>query len=68
MIEHKQGITPGFSSHYGVHRLVRMEPYDRVVAAVVREKVLKTWRRDWKIALIEKANPRWDDLFCTLNQ
>ena len=46
MFEHKQGFTPGFATHYGVHRLVWMEPYDRIVDAVAREKVLKKWRRD----------------------
>lgn len=67
MVEHKNAATPGFATRYGVHRLVWMEDYDRIVDAIAREKALKKWRRDWKIALIEAANPRWDDLFWTLN-
>ena len=67
MVEHKSAVLPGFSEHYGVHRLVWMEDYERIVDAVAREKALKKWRREWKIALIEKDNPNWDDLFHTLN-
>ena len=67
MVEHRDGTTPGFTSRYGVYRLVWMEPYDRLVDAIAREKMLKKWRRDWKIALIEDHNPTWDDLFPTLN-
>ena len=67
MVEHKSGATPGFAAHYGVHRLVWMEEYDRIVDAIAREKALKKWRRDWKIALIEAMNPGWDDLFHSLN-
>ena len=67
MIEHKAAATPGFTARYGVHRLVWMEDYERIVDATGREKALKKWRRDWKIALIETMNPTWDDLFPTLN-
>jgi putative endonuclease len=44
-----------------------MEPYDRIVDAIAREKMLKKWRRAWKIALIEEMNPTWDDLYFQLN-
>ena len=57
MVEHKSAVLPGFSEHYGVHRLVWMEDHERIVDAVAREKALKKWRRAWKIALIEKDNP-----------
>jgi putative endonuclease len=52
----------GFTAKYKVHRLVYYETYDHVHAAIRREKQLKGWRREKKIALIEKINPRWQDL------
>jgi putative endonuclease len=67
MVEHKSATIPGFSARYGVHRLVWMEDYERIVDAVAREKALKKWRRAWKIALIEAMNPQWDDLVPALN-
>ena len=66
-VEHKSAGIPGFTAHYGVHRLVWMEDYERIVDAVAREKALKTWRRAWNIALLEAMNPDWNDLFDTLN-
>jgi putative endonuclease len=61
--EHKTKVVPGFTSHYGVDRLVWFEIYDDPVEAITREKVLKKWRRDWKINLIEDQNPGWVDLY-----
>ena len=52
----------GFTSKYKVHRLVYYESYGHVETAIRREKQLKGWRREKKIALIEKQNPRWQDL------
>lgn len=60
--DHKNGTTPGFSSRYGVKTLVWYEHHPTMEAAIVREKQLKFWKRDWKIALIEKMNPQWLDL------
>jgi putative endonuclease len=60
--EHKTKATPGFTSQYGVVRLVWFECYDYPVTAITREKQIKKWRRDWKIALIEEENPNWIDL------
>jgi putative endonuclease len=60
--EHKSGSIEGFSQKYGCTRLVYCEAYDDVGKAVGREKQLKGWRREKKIALIEKVNPRWQDL------
>ncbi|MDX7952963.1 GIY-YIG nuclease family protein [Lichenihabitans sp. Uapishka_5] len=68
MVEHKTAVHAGFASRYGVNRLVWMEEYPRIVDAIAREKMLKKWRRAWKVALIEATNPQWDDLFETLNQ
>jgi len=61
--EHKQGLIPGFTKRYGVYKLVYWEAFDDYEAAILREKKLKRWRRDWKRALIEEKNPHWADLF-----
>jgi putative endonuclease len=60
--EHRQGLTPGFTTEYGVTRLVWMERFDDIELAIRREKQLKKWNRAWKIRLIEEANPDWSDL------
>ena len=60
--QHKAKIVKGFSSKYTVNQLVYVEIYDLIVDAITREKQLKRYKRQWKIALIEKNNPRWLDL------
>ena len=60
--QHKKKDTEGFTSKYTVNRLVYIEVYDLIVDAIAREKQLKRYKREWKIALIEKSNPRWLDL------
>jgi putative endonuclease len=65
--EHKTKVVPGFTTKYGVDKLVYFEIFDDPTAAITREKQLKKWRRDWKIGLIEDKNPGWVDLFPTLN-
>ena len=62
IFEHKQKLTPGFSSRYNIDRLVHYEIYGNVRRAIAREKELKGWRREKKIVLIERENPTWDDL------
>jgi putative endonuclease len=52
----------GFASRYGVARLVHLELFGDMEHAIEREKQLKRWHRDWKINLIEAANPTWRDL------
>ncbi|MEE4348679.1 MAG: GIY-YIG nuclease family protein [Pacificimonas sp.] len=64
--EHRQGDIPGFSKAHGVKRLVWYETHDRIDAAIAREKAIKKWRRAWKLDLIERMNPDWDDLAVTL--
>jgi putative endonuclease len=64
--EHKLKLVPGFSAKYGVDKLVYFEIFDDPTSAISREKQLKKWRRDWKIALIEAKNPGWIDLAYTL--
>ena len=61
--EHKEGLVDGFTKRHGVKTLVYYELHDRAEQAIRREKTLKRWLRDWKIALIETDNPNWDDLY-----
>jgi putative endonuclease len=64
--EHRTGAVPGFTSKYGVYRLVYFEEFGDIENAIKREKRLKKWNRGWKIWLIEELNPNWDDLFLTI--
>ena len=64
--EHKQREQDCFTKKYHVDTLVYFEDTDEVGAAIKRESELKNWRRSWKIALIEKTNPSWKDLFFTI--
>jgi putative endonuclease len=66
--EHKTGTVPGFTTRYGVYLLVWFECYDDPTNAITREKEIKKWRRQWKIDLIEKENPKWDDLYGSICQ
>jgi putative endonuclease len=61
--EHKTKVLRGFSSRHGVDRLVWFETYDDPATAIMREKEIKKWRRDWKIRLIEEENLDWLDLY-----
>ena len=61
--EHREKLIEGFTSQYNVTRLVWFDQTDSVEEAITHEKKLKRWRREWKIALIEKNNPAWDDLY-----
>ena len=60
--EHKTGAVQGFSKQYHTTRLVYFEAYRYVAAAIAREKQIKRWRREKKLALIESINPRYRDL------
>jgi putative endonuclease len=61
--EHREEIDKGFTSRYGVKRLVWYEMHSEARTAIQREKNLKHWSREWKIALIEEMNPSWRDLY-----
>ena len=61
--EHKNKAVAGFSSRYGVDKLVYYEIFDDPENAIKREKRLKFYTRKWKIDLIEKTNPEWKDLY-----
>lgn len=60
--EHKNGIIKGFTKKYNLDKLVYFEQTTDINAAILREKRLKKWNRDWKIKLIESINPEWKDL------
>ena len=60
--EHKEKLTSGFTADYNVNRLVWFEGFREVRAAIETEKRIKSWRREKKVALIEKLNPQWSDL------
>ncbi|HLI62266.1 MAG TPA: GIY-YIG nuclease family protein [Terriglobales bacterium] len=60
--QHKNHSFGGFTAQYEVTRLLYYERYSDVRTAIAREKQLKGWRREKKIALIEKMNPQWRDL------
>jgi len=60
--QHKYDTIEGFTQKYQCHRLVHYESFQDVQVAIAREKQVKRWRREKKIALIEKFNPRWQDL------
>lgn len=61
--EHKQDAIDGSTKRYGVHRLVYVEVHDDIRDAIQREKRIETWKRRWKLELIETANPSWHDLY-----
>ena len=67
MMQHRDGDGSAFVRRYQATRLVYTERHERIEDAIAREKAIKKWRRDWKIKLIESANPEWLDLFDTLN-
>lgn len=61
--QHKNEIMDGYTKDYAVKRLVYFEAYENVNDAILREKRLKHWNRKWKLELIEKSNPAWNDLY-----
>ncbi len=61
--QHKNGKADGFTKKYGVHQLVYYEQIEDINSAIMKEKRLKAWKRQWKIDLIEKSNPTWKDLY-----
>jgi putative endonuclease len=61
MIEHRQGLVPGFTARYRIFRLVHFERFADIRDAIAREKEIKGWRREKKIWLIERRNPTWRD-------
>ncbi len=62
LVEHRQGLVPGFTARYRIFRLVYFEQFGDIRDAIAREKEIKAWRREKKIWLIERDNPTWADL------
>lgn len=68
MERHRKGEGSKFAAKYNLTRLVHFEEFQYINDAIAREKQLKNWRREWKIALIEKENPEWKDLYKPLTR
>jgi putative endonuclease len=64
--EHKSGVIEGFTKRYSVHLLMWFEFHENMLNAIAREKVIKEWKRKWKLDLIETSNPNWRDLYFDL--
>jgi len=62
VFQHKNDLLEGFTKQYKIHRLVYFEHYSQLINAINREKEIKGWRREKKIALIESMYPTWEDL------
>jgi putative endonuclease len=61
--EHRSDAADGFTKKYGLHRLVYVERHEDILIAKQRELNIKHWPRAWKVVLIRKDNPHWDDLY-----
>jgi len=61
--EHKNDLIDGFTKKYGCHILVYFLQFKDIEAAIMEEKRLKKWKRDWKIRLVEESNQQWRDLY-----
>jgi len=61
--EHKKNLVDGFTKKYDVHCLVWYEVHESWESVFQREKQIKKWKRAWKLRLIERSNPSWDDLY-----
>jgi putative endonuclease len=61
--QHRERTLEGFTKQYDVKLLVWFEQHDNIASAIRREKAIKKYKRDWKINLIKRENPGWDDLF-----
>ena len=64
--EHKEGLIEGFTKKYSLKILVYYEGTDDIRSAIQREKNMKHWIRNWKVALIEKMNSEWRDLYADI--
>jgi putative endonuclease len=63
IFEHREHCVPGFTAKHGATRLVYFEVHETAAEAIIREKAIKRWRRNWKFGLIENKNPDWRDLW-----
>lgn len=65
--QHRSGKGSDFCRKHGLTRLVYIERHETIADAIAREKALKAWKRAWKLNLIGRENPNWDDLYLTIN-
>ena len=61
--QHREGAIEGFTRQHGIKTLVWYELHATMESAITREKLIKAWKRDWKLSLIESDNPNWRDLW-----
>lgn len=61
--EHKSDVTEGFTKKYNLHKLVWYEVFDDIENAIIKEKQMKEWQREWKVKRIVEFNPEWSDLY-----
>jgi putative endonuclease len=66
MTQDREDLGSAYCRKFGIKILVYAEWYDVIHDAIDREKRLKVWTREWKVALIERSNPQWHDLYETL--
>ena len=64
---HREGRGSAFCRKWGLNWLVLVETHSTIDDAILREKALKNWKRDWKLRLIAETNPEWNDLFEYIN-
>ena len=61
--QHKEDLVEGFTKKYCLHMLVYYDVFEDILSAIIKEKQMKKWKRQWKIELIEIINPNWKDLY-----
>lgn len=61
--QRKAGVAEGFTKSHDVKYLVYFEVFEQIEDAIVREKAMKEWKRQWKVNLIQKENPEWRDIY-----
>ena len=64
--QHREHVVDGVTKKYEVTMLVWFEMHDDMESAILREKQIKAWKREWKIRLIEESNPYWNDLWAQI--
>jgi len=65
--QHRNHVVEGFTDKYNINCLVWFEQHEMMESAIAREKAIKKWNRAWKLKLIEKQNPEWNDLWPSIN-
>lgn len=61
--QHKNKLVKGFTKKYNVDKLIYYEVHENAESAIIREKQVKAWKREWKLRLIRENNPDWEDLY-----